>query len=365
MYQLEGREYFRWLPYPKKASILDAMDTFNVEPSTLFHHDNLAVLQGINPGCINLFFFGTPFIKEKNFTAPDKNVAESATFRDKTEEDDIPEERLQYIERKNPSLHDFIWSEERFFGKFDQCSFACMAIQLPECRRIPKHTSFKYLCRNPSTSHFPKLVMGYIFGEENFTKETVCAYPPGGSGPRVGFNRKHDVLFLYAIFPQQGLFHRPYTHITESTAGKFTKTERCGSKHTEYPGDLSYPDESPGRPVPDWWVDIHTLGQTVSRESTGYPTPKPFALLERIIKASSWDGGIVLSPFCGCTTTCIAAEKLKRRWIGNEVSQKAIELLETRLRKEVDPELNQSQPILRATPPSCKITDRTGWTLHV
>ena len=70
-------------------------------------------------------------------------------------------------------------------------------------------------------------------------------------------------------------------------------------------------------------------------ERTGYPTQKPVALLERIIKASSNEGDVVLDPFCGCATTCVAAERLKRQWIGIDISEKAVALVRMRLENEV------------------------------
>ena len=72
------------------------------------------------------------------------------------------------------------------------------------------------------------------------------------------------------------------------------------------------------------------------REKTGYPTQKPLALLERIISASSNEGDMVLDPFCGCATTCIAAEKLGRRWIGIDIEPKARDLVIERLEREID-----------------------------
>jgi len=76
--------------------------------------------------------------------------------------------------------------------------------------------------------------------------------------------------------------------------------------------------------------------QGPSRERTGYPTQKPLALLERVILASSNAGDMVLDPFCGCATTCIAAEKLGRRWIGIDIEPEARNLVIARLEKEID-----------------------------
>ena len=81
----------------------------------------------------------------------------------------------------------------------------------------------------------------------------------------------------------------------------------------------------------DVWSDVHSLGQTHAKERTGYPTQKPLALLERIIKASSNEGDIVLDPFCGCATACVAAETLKRQWIGIDISPSAEVITKLRL----------------------------------
>ena len=88
-----------------------------------------------------------------------------------------------------------------------------------------------------------------------------------------------------------------------------------------------------GKIPEDWWDDIAIL--TNQRERVGYPTQKPIALLERIIKASSNEGDVVLDPFCGCATTCIAAERLNRQWIGIDLSALAVQLVERRARNEL------------------------------
>ena len=93
-----------------------------------------------------------------------------------------------------------------------------------------------------------------------------------------------------------------------------------------------YLDEMKGNPVDTIWNDIKPI-QSQSKEGTGYPTQKPLALLERIISASSNKGDVVLDPFCGCATACVAAERLGRRWVGIDISEKAVELVNMRLRE--------------------------------
>ena len=98
------------------------------------------------------------------------------------------------------------------------------------------------------------------------------------------------------------------------------------------PSYKRYLDEMPGVPLQDLWTDISPL-QSQSKERTGFPTQKPLALLERIIKASSNEGDIVLDPFCGCATACVAADRLGRKWVGIDISPKAVELVNMRLQQ--------------------------------
>jgi hypothetical protein len=92
-----------------------------------------------------------------------------------------------------------------------------------------------------------------------------------------------------------------------------------------------YPEDVPGVPLQDLFLDIRPM-HNLSDERLGYPTQKPLALLERIIAASSNEGDVVLDPFCGCGTAVHAAQKLKRRWIGIDITHLAIGLIERRLK---------------------------------
>ena len=114
-----------------------------------------------------------------------------------------------------------------------------------------------------------------------------------------------------------------------------------------------YLAQSPGQLLQDIWAfqpytkgslhgtdagideDVRWIPPRDKRERTGYPTQKPLALLERIIKASSNEGDVVLDPFCGCATACVAAENLGRRWVGIDISSKAVELVNMRLQQSM------------------------------
>jgi len=111
------------------------------------------------------------------------------------------------------------------------------------------------------------------------------------------------------------------------------KYERKGQikyTRTGTPTLLQYADEMPGVPLQNIWTDIPPVNPQ-ARERVGYPTQKPESLLERIVTASSNAGDIVLDPFCGCGTTIAVAERLKRQWVGIDISPTAVNLMRRRL----------------------------------
>lgn len=109
------------------------------------------------------------------------------------------------------------------------------------------------------------------------------------------------------------------------------ETKRDGTPRMD--GLKVYLDESDGKPLQNIWTDIARIPNT-SAERTGYPTQKPLALYERIICASSNPGDMVLDPFAGCATTCVAADRLGRQWVGMDIWDKAHETVIQRLQKE-------------------------------
>ena len=95
-----------------------------------------------------------------------------------------------------------------------------------------------------------------------------------------------------------------------------------------------YLDELKGQAVHDIWDDIPPINPR-AKKRIGYPTQKPLALLHRIIRASSNEGDVVLEPFCGCATACVAAERLGRQWVGIDLSPLAAKLVNSRLRDDM------------------------------
>ena len=112
---------------------------------------------------------------------------------------------------------------------------------------------------------------------------------------------------------------------------EYAKTGRICYTGTGTPRYKRYLDEMPGLSLQDVWTDIGPLS-SLAAERLGYPTQKPQALLERIIRSSCPEGGVVLDPFCGCGTTIAAAQALGRPWIGIDITHLSITLIKTRLK---------------------------------
>ena len=122
------------------------------------------------------------------------------------------------------------------------------------------------------------------------------------------------------------------------------------AKQGGMPGFKRYLGAHSGSPVQDLILDIKPLS-AAAMENVNYPTQKPLALLDRIIKASSNEGDMVLDPFAGCATACVAAERLNRQWVGIDISRKAVELVQIRIRKEIDL-FHNFTPIQRSAVPT-------------
>ena len=207
-----------------------------------------------------------------------------------------------------------------------------MAIRLKPMRRVLKNTGSIYLHCDPTASHYLKLIMDAIFGFQNFLNEIVWCYKSGGASPSRFFSRKHDVIFLYVRNKKEYQFN-----------SQLEKSYNRDFKPYRFKGVNEYKDDVGWYTMvgmKDYW-QIDMVGRT-SSERLGYPTQKPLELLKRIITASSNEGELVLDPFCGCGTTLHAAEKLKRDWIGIDISQFATGLVRNRLLNKFT-QLNRGQ----------------------
>ena len=312
------------------------MTVLNVEPRTIFCHDNLEVLQGINSSCIDLIYLDPPFNKKKQFTAPVGSSAAGASFSDIFREKDIKDEWVTAIDQDNHVLHNYLTGIKSFSNIYNYCYLVYMSIRLFECHRILKDTGSLYLHCDQTMSHYLKVVLDCIFGEKNFRNEVIWCYHAGGASKRY-FPRKHDTLLLYGRDAGRSVHNILRAPYRDFYAYQPDHDPAMGVYHPE------------GKMLHDWW-EISLISSKAS-ERTGYPTQKPLALMDQIIRASSNEGDLVLDPFCGCATTCIASEKLNRKWIGIDVSHKAYDLVRERLRKEVPDDLIRGEPNYTTEPP--------------
>jgi len=208
-----------------------------------------------------------------------------------------------------------------------------MANRLRECRRILMPTGSIYLHCDPTMSHYLKIVMDGVFGKNNYKNEVIWHYRKWSTG-KYTFQRNHDVLFFYSRSgSRERAFNQQYMPRTASTLKRFG-TKRIISGYDEagqrLPSQVSEED-SEGVRLDDVW-DIARVPPIKQL----YPTEKPLALLERIIKASSDPDDIVFDPFCGCGTTIHAAQNLGRRWIGIDVCVQACKVIQKRIEGHFD-----------------------------
>lgn len=283
--------------------------------------------------------------------------AEGAEFKDIFREEDVKEEWLKTIREDQPELHNYLNGIKGVGKVYNFAYLAYMAIRLIECQRILKKTGSIYLHCDPTMSHYLKTTMDCIFGEDQFRNEIVwrIGWVSGFKTQRRGWIRNHDTLLYYAYPKAVDTFNKEYIPYPEGYL------RRDGKKPT-----------GKGIPIEDTWNchDGDVLNSinimSFSQEKVGYPTQKPLALLERIIKASSSEGDMVLDPFCGCATTCIAAERLKRQWIGIDVSHKAYDLVKERLNKEVArPDELFGEEVHLTTKLPVRLGESLGETKHV
>ena len=296
----------------------------NFKNRTLYHGDNLAFLRGMNSETVHLIATDPPFNKNRDFHATPDSLAKGARFSDRWSwERDVHEEWTDSIIDDWTAVWEVIIAARAAYGD-DMGAFLCwLGVRLMEMHRVLRPDGSLYLHIDHTAHAYVKCLIDAIFGWKNFRNEIVWCYSGGGI-PRKDFPRKHDTLLRYTK-SNDYLFHverKPYKE----------NTQQVGI-HSTYSGPDNRIDLDRGTPITDWWTDIPTVTGW-NPERTGYPTQKPLDLYERIIKASSNEGDIVLDPFCGCATTPIAAERLKRQWVGMDIWDGALEQVQNRLARD-------------------------------
>jgi len=323
--------------------------------NTLFYGDNLDVLRSgrIAPASVDLCYIDPPFNSKRNYFQIYNNIgaedrAQAQAFVDTWEwgeEADHGFAWLTHIDRLTADGdHHARLTEQTaalikgllpVLGKGSLMAYLVSLTQrIVEIHRVLKPTGSFYLHCDPTASHYLKLVCDAVFCGQggDFRNEVIWSYDSGGR-PKMDFARKHDVIFRYSksknytfnpsdvSVPRGEIRHNHMKkHVDED--GRAYRTIKSAGKIYRY-----YDDE--GVIPSDVWQISHL--QQKDPERLGYPTQKPEALLERIIKASSNEGDVVLDAYCGCGTTVAVAQRLNRRWVGIDITYQSISLILKRL----------------------------------
>jgi site-specific DNA-methyltransferase (adenine-specific) len=308
----------------------------------LYYGDNLDILRHhLGDESVDLIYLDPPFNSSATYnvlfeeSTGEKSTAQITAFEDTWHWGHDSEALYHETVRttNNKRLADLLQALRSFLGTSDMMAYlTMMAPRLAELHRVLKSTGSIYLHSDPTASHYLKLLMDAIFDVRHFLNEIVWCYDTGGRST-TSFPKKHDTILRYgktdkAVFyyDNVALPRDPSTMhetiFTDTQGRQYQRNIKAGKEYRYYLDKGVLPN--------DWWADIQALNPA-AKERLGYPTQKPEALLERIIKASSNGGDVVLDPFCGCGTTISVAERLHRKWIGIDITHLAISLIRHRL----------------------------------
>ena len=348
----------------------------------LYYGDNLDILRVHIPDeSVDLIYIDPPFNSNQAYNVifseadGSSSKAQIRAFEDTWHWVETTEQAYhELVETAPPLLVETIKSFRGFLGENNLMAYlVMMGLRLVELHRVLKPTGSFYLHCDPTASHYLKIILDQIFGVENFRNEVIWkrfnfhadAKRYGRITDRLLFYTRSDAFcwnqprmpfsddYVRSKFThkdEQGIFRlsdlnppggrgpvyefhgitRPWRYTEE----KMKELDGQGRIYCAKSGDVPqlkrYLDELDGQAVPELWQDIPPINP-MAKERLGYPTQKPEALLERIIKASSNEGDVVLDTFCGCGTAVVVAQQLNRRWVGIDITHLAIALLKYRL----------------------------------
>jgi DNA modification methylase len=358
--------------------------------NTLYYGDNLDILSRyVADESVDLVYLDPPFNSAQGYNAffHEKNGTDAASqiraFEDTWHWNTESQRVYEDLSLQTNKVGEVMQAFHTFLGQNDMMAYlAMMAPRLVELRRVLKPTGSLYLHCDPTASHYLKLLLDAVFGHAGYHSEIIWKRTTAHSSAKK-FAPIHDTIFFYTK-SDAFTWNSPRTGYTDEYLDKYYRFDD-GDGHLYWRADLCasgvrhgssgetwrgfdvtakgmhwkfgvetldildgqgriywpkggkgwpqykrYRDELKGKAVPDIWDDIDRINP-VGSERLGYPTQKPVALLERIIKASSNEGDVVLDPFCGCGTTIDAAQRLGRKWIGIDITQLAITLIKKRL----------------------------------
>ena len=298
----------------------------NWSNQTIWTGDNLDIMRGMNSASVDLIYLDPPFNSKADYAAPIGSKAAGAAFKDTWGLNDVNLAWHGEIKHEHPGLYDLLNATRRINGDSMMSYLIYMAIRVMEMRRLLKPTGSIYLHCDTFASHYLKLLMDSLFGKQCFRNEIVwrIGWVSGFKTQKRGWIRNHDTIFYYVASPAAAKrFNKEYIPYAPDYV------RRDGKKPT-----------GKGVPIEDTWncsngdrLDSPMIKSFAQK--TGYPTEKPLDLIRRIVRASSNKGEMVLDPFCGCATACIAAEMEQRQWAGIDISSKAADLVKDRMHREL------------------------------
>jgi DNA modification methylase len=362
--------------------------------NSLHFGDNIDVLRALPAESIDLVYLDPPFNSNAIYGViygtkrGGASRAQSHAFEDAWTWGEDAQRALDQTAERHLAAGTLLDAFQRVFETSNMMAYlAMMAVRLIEMRRVLKSTGSLYLHCDPTASHYLKILLDVIFGKENYVNELIWERTNTKGHAFTRFSSSHDTILFYSKGPNytwnpQFLPHSEsyikshYSNVEEETGRRYTlgdclnpnpdrpnltyewngltrvwrwTKDRMQKNHddgrliytkTGMPRYKRYLDEMSGTPISDVWTDIFPINSQ-AEERLHYPTQKPLALLERIINASSNPGDVVLDPFCGCGTAVEASQKLKREWIGIDVTYLAIHVIEGRLVKAFGPKIKE------------------------
>lgn len=329
----------------------------------LYCGDNLEILRlYLRDESVDLIYLDPPFKKQASYNVLFKELdgrkaaAQIKAFADTWEWDDAAWEAFREMIEEGPErLSKMMQAFRTFLGESQMLAYlSMMAPRLLELHRVLKPTGSLFLHCDPAVSHYLKLLLDAVFGATNFRNEIVWHYTGWNKKLRYWFERRHDTLLFYGKGPKQvfNSYARPWSGVKEYVKVRKQKVRYDKDGRAYVLSDAGggkrvrrYLDEAmkSGAYVDNVW-DIDKLTSS-SKERLNYPTQKPEALLERVVLAASNEGDVVLDPFCGCGTTVAVAQRLRRRWIGIDITNLAIKVIQDRLRTTYGEEIEPSYEV--------------------
>ncbi|MBI2860622.1 MAG: hypothetical protein HYX91_03845 [Chloroflexi bacterium] len=303
-------------------SPVDSMSREGIPVNTFYHGDCLFVMgHDIPASSIDLIYLDPPFFTGK--------VQKGAWRPDAMEVSYDDSKRFWSSKESDMRQSAPLWLKKIAVSRPDFASYLYyMMLRLKMCKHVLKPTGSIYLHCDWRASHYLKMIMDEIFSHGQFRNEIIWDYGAKASQHHGHFQRKHDSILFYGKsnesyflpttvdYSSASLRERSTRYKLSDENGPYRMTTRRSPDGGKYRAKVYL---KKGVYATDVW-SIPIINAT-SGERTGYPTQKPERLLERIIRSSCREGGIVLDPFCGCGTTTIVASKLNRNFIGIDIDE--------------------------------------------